>query len=267
MPRVSTNGIHLSYQRSGKGEPVLFIMGSGAAGHVWTMHQTPAVLRAGYEAVVFDNRGIGGSDAPAGKYSLADMVADTKGLIDALELGPCRIVGYSMGALIAQELAIYTPQLVRSAVLMATRARTDAMRRAMQESEQLMRESGIRLPAKYEAVRTVLEMLSPASLNDDATISSWLEILELTGSGSNAADGQAWISQSGDRREAMRAITVPCRTIAFADDLICPPHLVSEVADAIPGCDFVEIPAAGHLGHLERPDAVNAAIIEFFDKY
>lgn len=64
MPQVSTNGIRLSYQRSGQGEPVLFIMGSGAAGRVWTMHQTPAVIQAGYQAVVFDNRGIGGSDAP-----------------------------------------------------------------------------------------------------------------------------------------------------------------------------------------------------------
>ncbi|MFE5097483.1 alpha/beta fold hydrolase [Streptomyces sp. NPDC056638] len=267
MPQVSTNGIRLSYQRSGQGEPVLFIMGSGAAGHVWTMHQTPAVVRAGYEAIVFDNRGIGGSDAPAGKYALAEMVADTKGLIEALDLGPCRIVGYSMGALIAQELAITAPHLVRSAILMATRARADAMRRAMQESEQLMRESGFQLPPRYEAVRTVLEMLSPASLNDDTAVSSWLEILELTGGGNNTADGQAWVTHTDDRRKALRAVTAPCRAIAFADDLICPSHLVSEVADAIPSCDFVEIPATGHLGHLERPDAVNTAITEFLGKY
>ncbi|KOV13061.1 alpha/beta hydrolase [Streptomyces sp. XY431] len=267
MPQVSTNGIRLSYQRSGRGEPVLFIMGSGAAGRVWTMHQAPAVIQAGYQAVVFDNRGIGGSDAPEGRYSLADMVADTKGLIEALDLGPCRIVGYSMGAMIAQELAVEAPGLVRSAVLMATRARSDAMRRAMLESEQLMRENGVRLPPKYEAVRTVLEMLSPASLNDDAAIRSWLDILELTGNGSNTADGQAWATQTGDRRKALRAITAPCRAIGFADDLICPPHLVAEVADAIPGCDFVEIPDAGHLGHLERPEAVNVAITEFLAKY
>lgn len=267
MSQVSTNGIRLSYQRSGQGEPVLFIMGSGAAGRVWTIHQTPAVIRAGYQAIVFDNRGVGGSDAPDGKYSMADMVADTKGLIEALGLGPCRIVGHSIGAMITQELAIEAPHLVRSAVLMATRARSDVMRRAMQESEQLMRENRVQLPPKYQAVRTVLEMLSPASLNDDNAIRSWLEILELTGNGSGTADGQTWVAQTGDRREALRAITAPCRAIGFADDLICPPHLVSEVADAIPDCDFVTIPDAGHLGHLERPEAVNAAITEFLAKY
>ncbi|MFF2027099.1 alpha/beta fold hydrolase [Streptomyces sp. NPDC058171] len=266
MPFVSTNGIRLSYQRSGSGEPVLLIMGSGAAGHVWTTHQTPALNRAGYETIVFDNRGIGASDMPDGKYSLADMTDDTRGLIEALGLGPCRLVGTSMGSMIAQELALKAPHLVRSAVLMATRARSDRARRALQAAEQALRDSGVELPPAYEAARTVLEMLSPATLNDNDAVASWLEIFELT-SGAAMADGQAWVSQTGDRREALRGITVPCRAIAYADDLICPPHLVAEVGDVIPGCDFVEIPDCGHLGNLEQPDAVNAAIIEFLDKH
>jgi pimeloyl-ACP methyl ester carboxylesterase len=266
MPFVSANGIRLAYQRSGRGEPVLLIMGSGAAGRVWTMHQTPALNRAGYETVVFDNRGIAPSDAPPGKYSLADMVADTKGLIEALDLGPCRVVGTSMGAMIAQELAIGSPHLVRSAVLMATRARSDAARRAQLAAEHALLESGVRLPPKYEAARTVLEMLSPATLNDDAAVSGWLEVFELSGGSDKTAGGQRWVDTIGDRRDALRKITVPCRAVGFSDDLICPPHLVAEVADAIPDCDFVEIPGCGHLGNLERPEAVNTAIIEFLDK-
>ncbi|MFI2614459.1 alpha/beta fold hydrolase [Streptomyces sp. NPDC018584] len=266
MPYVTSNGIRLSYQRSGQGEPVLLIMGSGAAGHVWTTHQTPALNEAGYETIIFDNRGIGASDAPPGMYTLAEMTADTRGLIEALDLGPCRIVGTSMGAMIAQELAGQAPHLVRSAVLIATRARADATRRALTEADRALRESGVRLPPRYEAMRTVLEMLSPATLNDDTAASGWLEIFELAG-GITGDGGQAGVDRAGDRREALRTITVPCRTIAFTDDLICPPHLVAEVADAIPGCDHVEIPDCGHLGNLERPDAVNAAIIEFLAKY
>ncbi|WP_405774645.1 alpha/beta fold hydrolase [Streptomyces sp. NBC_00859] len=266
MPYMTSNGIRLSYQRLGQGDPVLLIMGSGAAGHVWTTHQTPALHAAGYETVIFDNRGIGASDAPPGMYSLAEMVADTKGLIESLELGPCRVVGTSMGAMIAQELASQFPHLVRSAVLIATRARSDATRRALTEADRALRESGVQLPPKYEAMRTVLEMLSPATLNNDTAAKSWLEIFELTGGG-RGGEGQAGVDRAGDRREVLRSITVPCRTIAFSDDLICPPHLVVEVADAIPGCDHVEIPSCGHLGNLERPDEVNAAIVEFLDKH
>jgi pimeloyl-ACP methyl ester carboxylesterase len=266
MPFVKTNGIRLSYHRSGRGEPVLLIMGSGAAGRVWTTYQTPALHRAGYETIIFDNRGVAPSDAPPGDYTLEEMVDDTRGLIEALELGPCRIVGTSLGAMIATMLAAESPQLVSCAVLLACRARSDRTRDALAAADQVLRDSGLRLPARYRAMRTALEMLSPATLNNDTAASSWLEILELTGGSDQAAAGQDAIDTRTDRRDVLRAITVPCRAIAFSDDLICPPHLVAEVADAIPDCDFVEIPGCGHLGNLERPEAVNTAIIEFLDK-
>ncbi|GLY85071.1 alpha/beta fold hydrolase [Actinoallomurus iriomotensis] len=265
MPFVKTNGIRLSYRRSGRGEPVLLIMGSSAAGHVWTMHQTPALNKAGYETVIFDNRGMPPSDAPEGAYSFAELIADTAGLIEALDLGPCHLVGASMGAMIAQELALDRPDLVRSAVLLATRARSDAFRRTQTAADRALRESGVRLPPAYEAVRTALEMLSPRTLNDEAAVSTWLEVFELSG---GTAHGQlAAVEAQGDRRAALRGVTVPCRAIAFSDDLNCPPHLVAEVADAIPDCDLVEITDAGHIGYLERPDAVNAAIIRFLDEH
>jgi pimeloyl-ACP methyl ester carboxylesterase len=265
MSFVHTNGIRLAYERSGHGEPVLLIMGSGAAGRVWTMHQTPALHRAGFATVVFDNRGIAPSDAPAGKYSLADMVADTKGLIEALGLAPCRIVGTSLGALIAQELAVDHPQLVRCAVLIATRARADAARRALLDADLALVESGVRLPPAYEAVTSVFKMLSPATLDDDAAVASWLDIFEL--SGGAVAGGQAWVDLTGDRRAALRGVTAPCRVISYDDDLITPPRLAAEVADAIPGCDLVRIADCGHLGHLERPEALNSAIVEFLGNH
>lgn len=261
MPFVETNGIRLSYQRTGQGEPVLLIMGSSAAGHVWRMHQTPALERAGYETITFDNRGVPPSDCPAGDYSLAEMVGDTRGLIEGLALGPCHVVGVSLGSMIAQQLALESPELVRSAVLIATRARSDAYRRAQSAADRVLRESGITLPSGYRAAKTVLEMLSPTTLNDDDAVSMWLEIFELSAA---AAKGQAAAAEDlDDRRAALREVGVPCRAIAFADDRVCPPHLVAEVARAIPDCDLVEIPDAGHIGFLERPDAVNAAIIRF----
>jgi pimeloyl-ACP methyl ester carboxylesterase len=267
MPFVATNGIRLSYQRSGSGKPVVLIMGSSAGGRVWTMHQTPELNRSGYETVTFDNRGITPSDVPPGDYCLADMVADTRGLIESLRLGPCHIVGTSMGAMIAQELAIVSPELVRSMVLMATRARSDVIRRSQSEADRVLLDSGIRLPPKYAATRAVIEMLSPATLNDDRAVTGWLEIFELAGNGTTARGQATVLSGQEDRRPALRDLTVPCRVIAFTDDLVCPPHLVAEVADAIPDCDFVEIPDCGHLGYLERPEAVNSAIVEFLDKY
>jgi pimeloyl-ACP methyl ester carboxylesterase len=265
VPHVFTNGIRLSYERSGRGERVLLIMGSSAAGRVWTLHQTPALTRAGYQAVTFDNRGIPPSDVPAGKYSLADLVADTKGLIEALDAAPCRIVGASLGAVIAQELAIGWPHLVRCAVLIATKSRSDAARAALEKGELALLESGIQLPSDYDAAMAVLQMLSPATLNDESAVSLWLETFRL--SGGDTSYGQAWIDTGVDRRRMLRQVTAPCRVIAFSDDVVTPPRLAAEVAEAIPDCDLVEIPDCGHFGYLERPNEVNSAIIEFLDKH
>lgn len=266
MPYLDTNGIRLSYERAGDGEDVLLIMGQNAAGHVWHMHQTPALRAAGYRTTTFNNRGIPPSAIPPGRYSLADLVADARGLIETLDLAPCRIVGTSLGAMIAEELAVHSPSLVRCAVLIATRPRADAVRLAQTLADREMAEQGVRLPARYRAVDTVTRMLSPATLRDDVTATTWLEIFELAAAAGDA-EGQAWVETEEDRRPALSRIAAPCRVIAFTDDGVAPPHLAAETAEAIPDCDFVEIPRCGHLGYLERPDEVNTAIIEFLDKH
>jgi pimeloyl-ACP methyl ester carboxylesterase len=266
MPFVSTNGIRLSYERAGRGEPVLLIMGQAAGGNVWTMYQAPALIRAGYEVITFNNRGMPPTDAPPGNYSLADLVADTTGLIEALSIGPCKVVGTSLGALVATEVANSRPGLVTCCVLMAMRSRADAFRRALSAGEIARSKSGVRVPPAHEAPISVLQMFSPATLNDDKAIPMWLEIYEIIAARRESANGQEAIDVTSDRRDTLRTVPVPCRVIAFSDDLTSPPHLCAEVAEAIPDCDYVQIDSCGHLGYLERPDEVNSAIIEFLNK-
>lgn len=263
MPYVFTNGIRLAYERHGQGERVLLVMGTAAGGRVWTMHQTPALVRAGYQAITFDNRGIPPSDAPPGKYTLTDMVDDTRGLIESLDAAPCRIVGVSLGAVIVQELALRWPELVRCAVLIATKSRSDVARQAYGAAFRAMAEDEVTLPSDLQAAISAFQMLSPATLDDDKAVSLWLETFRLFAGDRRTAAGQYWVDEWADRREDLRGVRAPCRVIAFADDLVTPPHLAAEVAECIPDCDYVELDACGHYGYLERPDDVNKAIIDF----
>ncbi|MGH3168649.1 MAG: alpha/beta fold hydrolase [Trebonia sp.] len=267
MPYVSTNRISLAYERIGNGAPVLLIMGQAAGGNAWTMHQVPALIEAGYQAITFDNRGMPPSDVPRGDYSLADLVTDTIGLIEALDVAPCRVVGTSLGALVAAELVASRPDLVTCCVLMAVRARADVFRWALFTGDRALAQSGTRVPHAYDAPISVLQMFSPATLNDETTIQQWLDIYERSGARRDVAGGQNAIDTISDYREMLTTVSVPCRVIAFSDDLLCPPHLCAEVADAIPECDYVEIGSCGHAGYLERPDEVNSAIIEFLAKF
>ena len=52
--------------------------------------------------------------------------------------------------------------------------------------------------------------------------------------------------------------------IGFGDDVVLPPHLGREVADALPNGRYLEIPDAGHLGFIEKPQVVNVAALDFF---
>jgi pimeloyl-ACP methyl ester carboxylesterase len=148
---------------------------------------------------------------------------------------------------------------------MAMRSRADVVRKALNTGERALARSGVRLPPTYEAALSVLQMFSPDTINDEVVMSTWLEIYEVTRTRRPAGSGQDAIDLTLDRRDTLRTIQVPCRVIGFSDDLMCPPHLCAEAAEAIPDCDYVEIGPCGHVGYLERPAEVNAAIIEFLD--
>src|SRR5713226_8439741 len=121
MPIRLINGINLSFEDYGTGEAVLLIPGTGARGGVWKTYQVPALIEAGYRAITMDSRGVPPTDACAAGFTLDDMIADTVGLIEYLGIGPCRIVGLSLGGIITQEVLVARPDLVKQAVLMATR--------------------------------------------------------------------------------------------------------------------------------------------------
>lgn len=91
MPIVPVNGIRLSYEDSGgTGEPVVMVMGSGATGRAWHLHQVPALVAAGYRVITFENRGIAPSAPCADGFTIQDMVNDVVGLIGHLRLDGCR---------------------------------------------------------------------------------------------------------------------------------------------------------------------------------
>jgi pimeloyl-ACP methyl ester carboxylesterase len=193
------------------------------------------------------------------------MVADTAELIEALELAPVRVVAMSMGSYIAQELMLARPELVSQAVLMATRARHDRTREFFHEVEATFADSGINLPPAYGAKLRLLEGFSPKTLNDDAAAGDWIDTFTTWPARPTPGfRAQFGVAPQSDRRAAYRAIATPALVIGFADDLMTPPHLGAEVADALPNGRYLAVTDAGHNGYLERPGAVNAAILDFF---
>lgn len=113
---VHANGISLHYYRTGGSKPPLVLAhGMTDNGLCWT--RVARVLEHDYDVIMYDARGHGHSDAPAGGYDTETRADDLAGLIKALNLHQPAVIGHSMGADTAAMAAARHPELIRAVVL------------------------------------------------------------------------------------------------------------------------------------------------------
>lgn len=266
MPTATVNGISLNYQVKGAGPLVVLIMGTGSPGRVWDLHQVPALVKAGYRVCFFDNRGIAPSSESTQGMTIDDLVADTAGLIELVREGDEQafVVGTSMGARVAQELALQRPELIRKAIFLAGHARLDEFQKTLGEGERALADAKTELPPKYAAAITAAMNLSPTTLSDPRSARDWLDLLEFSVAPISAGvRAQIGMDENFDRGAAYGKIGVPCLSVGFEHDRMIPAYLSAELAKAIPDAQYVEIPDVGHYGYLERPEAINEAVLAF----
>lgn len=115
MPAVHTNGITIHYETAGQGDPLLLLHGLGSRSEDWAL-QFPAFAQR-YYVIAPDMRGHGRSTKPPGPYSVPMMAADVTGMLDALDIPAAHIVGLSMGGMIAFQMAVDSPERVRSMII------------------------------------------------------------------------------------------------------------------------------------------------------
>jgi pimeloyl-ACP methyl ester carboxylesterase len=110
-------GLRIHYVEQGAGPAVLLLHGFPESWYSWR-HQLGALARAGYRAIAPDQRGYGGSDAPAEieAYSQLRLVGDAVGLLDALELERALVVGHDWGAPVAWNAALLRPDRFRGVI-------------------------------------------------------------------------------------------------------------------------------------------------------
>src|SRR5689334_13010905 len=112
MPSLSSNHIHLYYESTGDGPPLLFIHGLGSSTRDW--EPQVADFSKSYRVITVDLRGHGQSEKPAGPYTIPEFAADVAGLLESLHASPAHIVGLSLGGAVAFQLAVDYPALLKS---------------------------------------------------------------------------------------------------------------------------------------------------------
>jgi pimeloyl-ACP methyl ester carboxylesterase len=249
------------YTVVGHGPPVVVLSNPNADPNWWAAPFVSALNQAGYQAVLFVHTGA--SCEPR------DVTRDVISLVEHIGTGPVRLLGWSQGAAIAQEVALARPDLVVAAALLAPYARNNRFQRLLQEAWAAL--DGADEP--LEPVRLALLLLTsfPAqALGDDAAgnlIDGAREWTARRASSSEPRQRSArFIAHYGDRLAALAGVTVPCLVIGFGQDTDTFVARAQEVARAIPKSRYLELPDAGHLTPVTHPRRVVGPVLRFFSE-
>jgi pimeloyl-ACP methyl ester carboxylesterase len=267
-------GITIAYQRFGStDDPLLLVMGIGADMLYWHDEFCTALVYRGFEVARFDNRDSGesthldalgapntrrvGQHPEIAPYRLEDMAGDAVAVVDALGWASAHIVGHSMGAMIAQTLAVAYPQRVRSLTCISStpsphigRTRLRTVLRLLRANPAVVRGRPPRDAAEAGEwnVRGHRVIGSPGYPLDEAWLRDIGELMYARGGFDPAARARqgAAILASGDRRPALAALRVPTLVIHGQADPLIRPEAGRATAAAIPGATLKLLPGMGH---------------------
>jgi pimeloyl-ACP methyl ester carboxylesterase len=259
VERASSSGPGLSVGIEGSGPPLLFICGFGVDKTSWRRQSDS--LKASFTVISYDHRGIGASrPVPDDSLTIATMAEDARTALS--DNVPVTIVGASMGAAVAIELALAHPDAVGGLVLITPtiekNVRLEAVLRSWNEFDVAQSEPRIRSmlpwflssvflaePPKREAAAQALRAMAArtpiAALRHHArAIGAWL----------------------GTRVGDLKRISVATLVIAASEDLLVGVAEAETVANAIPGARFEVLEGAGHAVTIERAERVNELVTE-----
>jgi 3-oxoadipate enol-lactonase len=260
---ADANGARLYYGVYGEGEPLLLIMGLGANHLSWTA-QIPIYSRE-FQVIVFDNRGTGQSDFPAGvDYTIPLLADDAAALLEFLGIDAAHVYGVSMGGMIAQELALRHPEKVRSLILGAT---SPGGPHAIAPDPQALQGLLDQGAAVDRAVNpALLEILfSPSYLAEQGSelLEKFQRLADYPATSPEAYAAQLRAAARHDTYDRLPDIAAPTLVLHGTDDPLLPVGNAHILAERIPGAKLVLFEGARHAYILEKQSEADAAVLDF----
>lgn len=260
----TADGCRIHYEVTGRrsAPPVLLIQGLGMDKHGWDLQRL--VLSWRYRVIALDNRGAGRSDKPYGEYRLEQMASDAIAVLDDVGAERAHVVGASMGGAIAQVLAVFHPDRIRSLTLACTACRNQPWRTELLGGWADRAEQNGLGSMAGEAARW---MIGPRSFRRIVPLLGWLGPLGL-GRPSHAFAAQVAAINAADDSLADRlgTITVPTLVIVGNQDILTPRGDSEELAERIPTAELVVISGAAHGLMIEHASTFNKVLGDFLTR-
>lgn len=256
--RIKANGIHFNYTIDGaEGAPWLVLSNSLATTTAMWDEQA-AALKGSYRVLRYDQRGHGGTDAPAGRYAFDTLVADAAALMHALGIEKAWFGGLSMGGATALGLALQHPARVNGIIICDHGCKsTPATSRQWEERIAVAQEKG--MEALVEP--TIGRWFPPEIL---ATSPPYIDKVKAMIRGTPVAGFIGCAAALGDHDYNSRVETVTCPVLFMVGEKDgTTPAAMKDMHARLKGSRYVELPGAGHISNLDRPAEFTKAIAEF----
>jgi 3-oxoadipate enol-lactonase len=246
--------VELNYRIAGAGPRLLLLHAVGM--DLTLMEPLAAIMAKDFTVLTCDLRGHGASPyVPTSK--LEDYADDVHALLTKLDFAPCAVVGFAMGGLVTQALAVKYPQDTRALVI--------ANVNHEQTKESFAALMGRVTDAQTKGMAAIL----------DVTMERWFTAPFRARGGDApvrarllANDIRIWCDAFTamahvDTAEKLADIKVPTMCLAGEVDRSTPPPVVKLMADAIPGARYAVLPNGPHMPHVEMPEDVANMLVPF----
>jgi 3-oxoadipate enol-lactonase len=255
---LAPSGVRIAWERRGAGEPLLLIHGLGYAR--WGWEPVADGLAEAHEVVLFDNRGIGESDAPTGPYAVQDLALDAVAVLDAAGLQRAHILGTSLGGMIALQLVLDHPARVDKLVLACTTPGGAGSAPMPERTVRLLAEAQ-GLPAEIALRRFVENAFAPHP--DPAQIERIMRHRIATAQSPAAWAAQASAGTAFDVWDRLGEIRAQTLVLTGDQDAVVDPKNSDLLAARIPEARLEVFDGGGHLFFWEQPDRFVDAVTEF----
>lgn len=256
-------GVALNVKVEGQGRPVVLVHGHTLDLRVWDQ-VVPPLVEAGCRTIRYDQRGHGRSSSPPSGYRYGDHAADLAEVVTRFDAAPAHLVGLSKGAGIALELALRSPELVRSLALVAPLVPDFPLSDRLMESFRALA-SAIRTQGVQPALRAL--WLTHPLIASAAAMPGSREQLEAMLNTFPAGEYLTAERDAPDRTwrltDLLGEIAMPTLVLHGDGEIPDFAAMADLVVATVPGARLQVIAGSGHLVPLERPGALAAALAGF----
>ena len=257
--KTTANGISVNYTLDGPADAPVVTLSHSLAADLAMWDPQMKALTTKYRVLRYDTRGHGGTDAPAGAYTLAQLAEDARALLQTLGITKTHWIGLSMGGMIGQTLALSSPGLFLSLALCDTSSRVPAEARPVwQERIQTAETQGMD-PLVEPTIGRWFTAPFREQRND---VVDPVRTRIRTTSPRGYAGCCAAIAQL-DLTDKISAIKLPTLIVVGEEDPGTPVAASQAMHGKIAGSQLEIIKSAAHLSNLEQPEAFTRIITSF----